>query len=90
VPFETILDQLTLTPNIVFLFMHCIFYHFQLYALVIEVMDIILQKSFLHWILNPSTKQNNEEIIKSLISVDVCFNRRITRQRFKQAIDRCL
>src|SRR5688572_18889024 len=59
-------------------------YAFQLYDLPLEMLDIILQKSYLHWILNSPTQQTDEEVIKSLISVDVCFNRRITRQRFKR------
>src|SRR5688572_22104464 len=68
--------------------LHCI--AFQLYNLPLEMLDIILQKSYLHWILNSSTKQRDEEVIRSLISVDVCFNQRITRQRFKKAIWRNL
>src|SRR6218665_3267351 len=62
----------------------------QLYNLPMEMLDVILQKSYLHWILNTPTKQRDEEVIRSLISVDVCFNRRITRQRFKKAIWRYL
>src|SRR6218665_3393709 len=54
------------------------------------MLDVILQKSYLHWILNPSVKQRDEKVIRSLISVDVCFNQRITRQRFKKTTWRCL
>src|SRR6218665_3466 len=53
-----------------------------------EILDVILQKSYLHWTLNTPTKPRDEDVIMSLISVDVCFNRRITRQRFKKAICR--
>jgi len=62
----------------------------QLYDLPLEILDVILQKSYLHWILNTPTKQRDEDVIRSLISVDVCFNRRITRKRFKKAIWRYL
>src|SRR6218665_1667946 len=61
-----------------------------MYDLPLELVDIILQKSYLHWVLNPSTEQRNEEVIRSLISVDVCFNKRITRHRFKKTIWRYL
>src|SRR6218665_1418220 len=57
----------------------------QLYDLPMEMLDVILQKSHLHWTINSSAKQRDEDVIRSLISVDVCFNRRITRQRFKKA-----
>ena len=62
----------------------------QLYCLPMEILDIILRNSYLHWILNSPTKKRDEEVIRSLISVDVCFNRRITSQRFKKAIWRYL
>src|SRR6218665_2715383 len=54
------------------------------------MLDVILQKSYLHWILNSSTKPRDEDVIRSLISVDVCFNNRITRQRLKKTIWRYL
>ena len=63
---------------------------YQLYCLPLEVLDIILEKSYLHYILNSPAKQRGKELIRSLISVDVCFNQRITRQRFKKAIWRYL
>ena len=63
---------------------------FKLYDLPLEMLDIILQKSYLHWSLSSSKKQKDEDVIRSLISVDVCFNRRITRQRFRKAIWRHL
>jgi len=53
-------------------------------------LDIILHASYLHWVLNSSAKQRDEDVIKSLTSVDVCFYRRITRQRFRKAIWRYL
>ena len=63
---------------------------FKLYDLPLEVLDTILQKSYLHWSLNSPKRQKDEEVIRSLISVDVCFNRRITRQRFKKTLWRHL
>src|SRR6218665_1645522 len=61
-----------------------------MYVLPLEVLDVILQKSYLAWVFNSSTEQRDEEIIRSLISVDVCFNKRINRQRFKKEIWRYL
>src|SRR6218665_2132605 len=61
-----------------------------LYELPLEMLDIILQKSYLHWILKSSTNLRDEDVLRSLMSVDLCFNRRITRQRFKKAIWRYL
>ena len=63
---------------------------FQLNELPLEMLDIILQKSYRHWIFNSLAKQKDEEAIRSLIAVDVCFNRRITRKRFKNEIWRYL
>src|SRR6218665_1189910 len=61
-----------------------------LYEFPLEMLDIILQKSYLHWILKSSTNLRDEDVLRSLMSVDLCFNRRITRQRFKKAIWRYL
>jgi len=54
------------------------------------MLDVILQKSYLHWVLNSTTKQRDEEVIRSLLSVDLCFNRRITKQWFKKTVWRYL
>jgi len=62
----------------------------QFYDLPLELLDVILQKSYLRWILNSSKEQRDEEVIRSLISVDICFNKRITKQRFKKVIWRYL
>jgi hypothetical protein len=62
-----------------------------LYDLPLELLDIILQKSYLCMVLFSSTKpRDEEEVIKSLRSVDVLFGQRITRQRFKKTISRQL
>jgi len=59
---------------------------FKFCGLPFEVLDTILQKSYLHWILNSSANQRDEEVIRSLMSVNLCFYRRITRRRFKRSI----
>src|SRR6218665_2084173 len=59
---------------------------FQFTHIPLEILDIILQKSYLHWILYSPIKKKDDDVIRSLISVDVCFNRRITKHRFKKAI----
>jgi len=63
---------------------------FQLYNLPLEMLDIILQKCYLRWVLHAPTYQRNEEVISSLTSVDVCFSRRMTRKRFKRTVWRYL
>ena len=63
---------------------------FKLYDFPLELLDIILHRSFLHWILSSPAKQRDEEVTRSLMSVDVCFHRRISSQRFKKAFFRYL
>jgi hypothetical protein len=61
-----------------------------LYGLPLEMLDVILQKSYLHWALNSSMEQRDEEVVRSLASVDIFFCQSITRKRSKRAIWRCL
>jgi len=63
---------------------------FKLYYLPLEIVDIIVQKSYIHWISNASSMERDKDVIRSLMAVDVCFYRRIIRQRFKKAIWRYL
>src|SRR6218665_2717685 len=50
------------------------------------LLDAILEKSLLHWMLHSSTDQRDEDIIRTLTSVDFCWLQRITRRRFKKRI----
>jgi len=54
--------------------------------LPLELLDAILEKSLLHWMLHSSTDQRDEDIIRALTSVDFCWLQRITRRRFKKRI----
>src|SRR6218665_4209003 len=86
---HSILDELSTTSDTLISVNLCMF-SYKLYDVPLEMLDIVLQKSYLHWILNAPTKQRDEEVVRSLISVDVCFYRRVTRQRFKKATWRYL
>jgi len=86
---HSILDELSTTLDTLISVNLCMF-SYKLYDVPLEMLDIVLQKSYLHWILNAPTKQRDEEVVRSLISVDVCFYRRVTRQRFKKAVWRYL
>lgn len=53
-------------------------------SLPLELYDIILEKSLLHWDMNSSSKQDGVDVINSLASVDVCWFHRITKRRFRK------
>src|SRR6218665_917577 len=48
------------------------------------MLDVVLVKSLLYWMLHSSTHQRDEDIIRTLTSVDFCWFQRITKRRFKK------
>ena len=50
------------------------------------MLDVVLVKSLLHWMLHSPTHQRDEDIIRTLTSVDFCWLQRITKRRFKRRI----
>jgi len=56
------------------------------YQLPLEILDAVLVKSLLHWFLNSSTLQPDEDVIKALASVEFCWFKRITRRPLKNRI----
>lgn len=61
-------------------------FKFQMDVLPLELLDAVLEYSFLYWILNSSPQQRDKDIIKALALVDFCWFQRITRRRFKRRI----
>src|SRR6218665_139960 len=48
------------------------------------MLDVVLLKSLLHWMLHSPTHQRDEDIIRTLTLVDFCWFQRITKRRFKK------
>jgi len=63
---------------------------FQLSELPLELLDIILQYSIIHWTASCSLHQRQVDALKCLASVDFCWFQRIEKQRFKNKIQQRL
>ena len=51
-----------------------------------ELLDVVLEKALLFWILNILNFQRDEDVIRALALVDFCWFQRITKRKFKTRI----
>lgn len=58
----------------------------QFTKLLLELLDIVVEKSLLHFMLTSSSHERDGDIIAALASVDFVWFQRIRKQKFKKRI----